>query len=339
MIQTIQMLKDKGLAHPDPWLPDNCIYQIIGGSVSYGVSSDFSDIDILGVVIPPKSIIFPFSSNLVYTYDKNPDVFEQYIEHGIYDPSDMGGKGREYDFTIYSLPKIFNLWAGGNPNALEMLFVSNEHIIQMTQIGKMIRDYRENFLSKECYKHFMAYLSSQIHKAKTKFKGADKIRALLDKYGEVTWANINSKGFNNAEKSLAEEYLKSKRLKKFIDENQAYDYKFMGNTVRLAYECETILNERTIDLKRFSQHVKSIREGNHSMEDVMQWLDEKEKALIATFQKSTIPERTDRDEIRKMLLHCLEMHYGSLDKMIEKTTISDVVLKKIIQVIEEHKAW
>ena len=39
---------------PPSWLVDNVMFEGLTGSVSYGVSNDTSDMDIVGFCIPPK---------------------------------------------------------------------------------------------------------------------------------------------------------------------------------------------------------------------------------------------------------------------------------------------
>lgn len=299
MIQTIQMLTKKGLASPPNWLCDNVIYATIVGSFAYGVSSDTSDCDIYGVCVEPRRQVFPFATGEhVYGFGKLPERFEQYIEHHIFDKDDLGGKGRTYDYTIFGLVKAFDLWSTGNPNCLEMLFTSNECIIQSTQLAKLIRDKREMFLTKQCYQKFIGYLSSQIHKAKIK-QPTGKRAELVEKH--------------------------------------SYDTKFIANSVRLAYECETILNERTIDLRRFSEHIKAIRRGEVALDEVMRWLDEKEVSLIKAHQESKIPQCVDMQEVTTFLLQCLEMHYGSIDKMVDRSTIEKQALNEIWNVLQRYK--
>lgn len=298
MIQTIQMLASKGLANPPRWLCDNMCYATVMGSLAYGTSSDSSDCDIYGFCIEPRRYVFPYSSSeYIFGFGKEPEKFEQYIQHHIFDEHDLGGKGRTYDYTIFGIIKAFNLWSSGNPNCLEMLFTSNEVIIQQTQIAKNIRDNAHIFLSKQCYAKFMGYSASQIHKAKIK--------------------NPNGK---RAE----------------LVKNHGFDSKFLANSVRLAYECETILNERTIDLRRFSDHVKGIRKGEYTLDEVMRWLDEKEKALIKCFSDSKIPENPNMEEVKNLLLVSLESHYGSIDKTIDRDTINGQALREILGVLDKY---
>ena len=55
----VSRLADRGLARPPRWLASNVQFETIMGSVAYGVSSDTSDMDIYGWVIPPRDEVFP----------------------------------------------------------------------------------------------------------------------------------------------------------------------------------------------------------------------------------------------------------------------------------------
>lgn len=298
-MKTLQQLTKLKLADPPKWLPNNSIYESLMGSVAYGISSDTSDCDIYGVVVPPKEYVFPYTNTgYIYGFGKKPNTFDQFIKHGIVCEDDMGGRGRVYDVTMFNIVKAFDLWMDGNPNCLEMLFTSHECIIHQTQASKLIRDNAELFLTKQCYPRFIGYLSSQIHKAKNKNPDG-KRKELVDKYG--------------------------------------YDTKFIANAVRLGYECEVILTERTMDLRRYKNHLKGIREGHYTLDEIMAWLDEKEKALIKIKQESKIPEKPDEAKIKALLLTCLESHYGSLDKCITIQDKHEQALKEINQVLERYK--
>jgi len=65
MVSRVQLMKQKGLISPPKWLPANIHYEVITGSVSYSVSSDTSDMDIVGFCIPRRkmySLIFAVKS-------------------------------------------------------------------------------------------------------------------------------------------------------------------------------------------------------------------------------------------------------------------------------------
>jgi predicted nucleotidyltransferase len=299
MIKNINKLIEQKFVTDSPkWLSDNVIYETLVGSQAYGVSTSDSDIDIYSVCIPTKNYLFPYTNTgYIYGFGKQPPAFDQYIKHGIVCKDDLGGKGRVYDVTVFNIVKAFDLWMGGNPNMLEMLFTANECILRQTQISKLIRDNAEIFLTKQCYPKFIGYLASQIHKVKTK-NPEGKRKELVELYG--------------------------------------YDTKFLANGVRLAYECEIILTERTMDLRRFSEHIKSIRKGERTLEETLAWLDEKEKVLIKLKHESKIPEKPDEQAIKALLMSCLEEHYGNLSDCVTTQTKQEQALLEINEILKKY---
>jgi len=82
----------------------------------------------------------------------------------------------------------------------------------------------------------------------------------------------------------------------------------------LSYECQQILEEGDLDLRRHSEHLKSIRRGDISESDIRKWFSEKEKYLESLYQTSTLQHKPDEAIIKQLLIDCLEHHFGSLEK-------------------------
>ena len=116
MASTTEKLTKKGHIHPPSWLPTNVMYEVITGSVAYGVSSDTSDMDFCGFGIPKKEIIFPHLAGEILDFGRQKKRFGQFQKHGVWVEDAMGGKGRTYDITIYNIIKFFQLNMECNPN-------------------------------------------------------------------------------------------------------------------------------------------------------------------------------------------------------------------------------
>ena len=205
-------------------------YEVIMGSLAYGVSSDSSDIDIYGFCIPNKSVVFPHTTGkYIFGYDKTvPNNFEQWQQHHVKDPE----KKKEYDFSIYNITKYFRLCADGNPNMVDSLFVPLRCVSHATAIGNLVREKRFDFLSKKCWHTFKGYAYSQMHKMDIKNPDG-KRRELIDKYGyDVKYAYHLVRLLNEVEQILLEgdldlernrEQLKSIRKGKWkIEEIKGY---------------------------------------------------------------------------------------------------------------------
>lgn len=294
----LQELSKKKLIHPPKWLVDNTMYLTITGSVAYAISNDTSDMDIYGWVIPPKEDVFPHLKGEIAGFGKQIQKFEQFQQHGTEDKDARGGDGRVYDFTIYSIVKYFQLCMENNPNMVDTLYTPYECILHSTNISKLVRDNRDMFLHKGAFHKFLGYAHSQLHKMDNK-NPIGKRAESIEKYG--------------------------------------FDVKYACHLVRLAYECEMILEEGTLDLRRHNEHLKQIRRGEVPQADIKRWFGEKEIQLTKLYQDSKLRNYPDQEKIKALLLSCLEEHYGNLENCIVTQTKSEQAILEINQILEKYK--
>jgi len=275
----VQHLEKRELIRPPSFLSSNTHYEVMMGSVAYGVSSDTSDMDIYGWCIPPKEVIFPHLAGEIMGFGRQKKKFQQYQQHHIFCKSDDAGKGKEYDVTIYNIVKYFSLCMENNPNMIDSLFVPRFCILHSTQIGEMVREKRKMFLHKGSWHKFKGYAYSQLHKMRTKAPEEGSKRAeLRDKFG--------------------------------------FDVKFAYHVVRLLDEVEQILNYGDIDLQRAREHLKEIRRGEVPEAEIRRWATEKEKYLEKLYEDSSLRHSPDEVAVKQLLIDCLEHHYGSLEKAV-----------------------
>ena len=174
-----------------------------------------------------------------------------------------------------------------NPNKIDSLFTPQDCVLHTTHVSEMLRDNRRMFLHKGCWPKFKGYAYSQLHKMTNK-----------DPIGK----------------------------RKAIREEFGFDVRFAYHTVRLLSECEQMLAEGDLDLRRNREHLKAIRRGDVSENDIRQWASDKEKQLEKLFVESKLPQRPDEAKIRDLLLNCLEEHYGKLDNCV---TVPDAAQRKL----------
>lgn len=178
-MNTVQSLLSKKLINPPKWLPDNIMYETITGSVAYAISNDTSDMDFYGWCIPPRKDVL--REGEIPGFGRQIQRFEQFIDHGIEDPSAMGGKGRVYDITIFSVVKYFQLCMDNNPNMIDTLYTPYECILHSTELGKLVRDNANIFLHKGCFHKFLGYAHSMCHKMSNKTEQKNDIQLILNK--------------------------------------------------------------------------------------------------------------------------------------------------------------
>jgi predicted nucleotidyltransferase len=296
MASRVQLMKQKGLISPPKWLPANIHYEVITGSVSYAVSSDTSDMDVVGFCIPPKEDVFPHLRGEIPGFGRQKKQFGDWQEHHIVDKETR----REYDFTIYSIVKFFNLAMENNPNMVDILFTPQRCVLFCSAVAQIVRDNRKLFLHKGSYHKFRGYAYAQLDKIGRKSNSSNpKRQADIEKYG--------------------------------------MDLKFAYHVVRLALEGEQILMEHDLDIERNSEILKAIRRGDWTEEKLRGWFNDKERHLEELYTKSTLRHSPDEETIKDLLMNCLEQHYGSLDNAVKREVPVDRLIADMKAVIEKYE--
>jgi predicted nucleotidyltransferase len=292
----LKKLTKAQVAHPPSWLPDNTHYMTIMGSDAYGVSSDSSDIDVYGFCMPPKDMVFPHLRGEIPGFGTQIKRFEVWQEHHLNQP----GTDREYDFSIYSIVKYFQLCMENNPNMVDSLFTPNRCVLHQTPVAVMVRENRKLFLCKKSFHTFKGYSYAQLAKIKAKKNAENPKRAAdIAKYG--------------------------------------FDLKMAYHVVRLANECHQILEEGDLDLERSREQLKSIRRGDWTFAQIEEYFERYERLLSDIYAKSELPHSPREEEIKDLLLKCLEQHYGSLDQVIKRQLPVDKLLNEISAIVEKYR--
>lgn len=282
--------------HPPKWLLANTCYLAKVGSESYGAKVGDSDTDIQGICIPPKADIFPHLRGEIVGFGRQIQRFEVWQEHHVFDEQ----KNLEFDFSVYSIVKFFHLAMENNPNILDVISVPTKCVVHATAIGQMIRDNRKLFYHAGCFHKFRGYAFAQFSKLE---KGANK---------------RNPRRAENIEKF-------------------GYDTKFLMHVVRLALECEQLLLTGELILDKDSQTLLSIRRGEWDLDDAKKWWVSKERDLETAYTNcKVLPHVPNQDAIKKLLLNCIEQHYGSLDAVIKTPIKSEQLISDLKDLIEKY---
>ncbi len=370
MASEVLRLANKGLIKP-PQYCKNTQYEVMCGSVAYGVSSDTSDMDIYSFCVPSKDIVFPHLAGEINGFGKKAERFEQFQQHHI---KDMEVR-KEYDIVVYNIVKYFQLTAECNPNMVDSLFVPPNCVLHRTDIGDLVRNNRKLFLSKKAVHTFKGYAFSQLELCKGKtHKGLKELLAfeednnishkirfkkvveIMESKGATITSEVRelvdnvSKYCYDLSAPIPE--LTDEQWKKYyelyvnaIDHSvraemikfYGVDVKFMYHIVRLINEARQILLEGDIDLQRDREHLKAIRRGEVPFEEVQKWFFEQEKAIMKIADDSNaVPHNVRWEELRQLLINCLEQYYGNLENCVANLNKSDIVLKQITQILKDN---
>jgi predicted nucleotidyltransferase len=292
----IQKLVSAERIRPPSWLPNNTMYLTIMGSVAYAVSSDTSDMDLYGFCMPPKEIVFPHLTGQIEGFGKQIEKFDQWQEHHVKAPDSK----QEYDFSIYSIVKYFQLVMQNNPNMIDSLFTARNLVVHSTPIAEMVRERRREFLHKGAWHKFKGYSYAQLGKIKSKSNHSNPKRAeSIAKYG--------------------------------------FDVKFAYHVVRLLNEVEQIMVEQDLDLQRNAEQLKSIRRGEWTLEEIETYFQDKERSLEHVYATSTLPHSADEARIKQLLLDCLEHHYGNLSRVVSRDASAAQLVRDLDAVLARYR--
>lgn len=204
---------------------------------------------------------------------------------------------KEYDITVYNIIKYFQLVMENNPNMIDSLFTSEDCVLHATQIGRLVRDNRHIFLHKGCWHKFRGYSFAQWKKIK-KEHPIGKRAELVEKYG--------------------------------------WDIKFGYHLIRLLDECVEILEEGNLTLGRNAEYYKAIRAGAIPLTEVEKRFYALQETLEKLYHESKLQYQPDESKIKNLLLKCLEIHYGSLDKCIVQVGKEEEILRKIKELVKDY---
>ena len=146
---TIEQIKEKINSNEYDFLRDNihlgdkiCLLGL-GGSYAYGTNNENSDLDIRGFALNSKEEILTNEN------------FEQVTNE-------------KTDTTIYSFNKLISLLSNCNPNVIEMLGLKEEHYLYKNEIGQLLIDNANLFLSKKAIQSFGGYATAQLRRLDNK---------------------------------------------------------------------------------------------------------------------------------------------------------------------------
>ena len=119
------------------------------GSRGYGLETATSDYDYRGIFIATKPYYFGLSQieQQDQGWDETPSEKFPYLSK---------------DTCIYELRKFLNLAIDNNPNILELLWFKD--YIHLTEVGKILQQHRQTFLSKRIKQTYSGYGYAQIKK-------------------------------------------------------------------------------------------------------------------------------------------------------------------------------
>lgn len=256
----------------NPHLGGSMIFATFGGSHAYGTNTPDSDIDIRGCAFNSRTDILGRTN------------FEQVIDN----PTDT---------TIYSFNKLIHLLSDCNPNTIELLGCKPEQYVFFNDIGRMMVEQRDMFLSQKAVHAFGGYATQQLRRlqaalARDRYDQSEKEKQILSSCkSSMTSFNDRYQEFENGAIHLYVDESQREDLDTeiFLDVNLTHyplrDYKNIWsdlNTIVKEYGKITQRNKKK-DEAHLNKHAL------HLIRLYLMCLDILEKQEINTYRGADLP--------------------------------------------------
>lgn len=252
--------KEYDFLRTNPKLKDRIILLVVGGSYSYGTNSKNSDIDIRGIYLETKDVSLGFNDELQYN-DTNTDT------------------------VMYSLKKFLNLVRECNPNIIEMLYAKEEHYLYLSDLGKVLLQNRDLFLTKRAAYSFSGYANVQLNRLENALA-----RDTLTEFDKMRHINNSIENMIN---SFETKYkLSQNDIKTYIDND------IEGNP------------QIYIDFKLNHFPVKKLKSINEEVNQVLQ-----------SYNKTISHRNNKKDDyhLNKHMMHLVRLYYMGIEILKNKT--------------------
>lgn len=134
------------------------ILATIVGSRAYGIHTASSDLDVIGVAVPPANVLFGCTKHFEQSSGREAIGWLR----SCLSVSEEAAAQNGFEGTIYSLQKFCQLAMAGNPSILDVLFCDDTDVLWATPEGELLRKRRDLFLSQRCRHTFSGYAMQQL---------------------------------------------------------------------------------------------------------------------------------------------------------------------------------
>ena len=318
------------------------------GSKVLGIDTDESDIDLLGVVIPPKKMREQFFFDWEQLESKE-DYFSQF--RGLMDQKSVEQTKNGLEGTVMNLDKYMRLSAKCNPTLLAPMFAADHHILRSDTRGELLRSKAKAFLSLKAHKSFIGYAVSQLKriqghkrwfdnppvKPNRKERGLSISHKILNNEQLQAFKTLGAKQMvklgikDDLAKEIMAEIQYSKDMENYkryetwrknrnpvrakLEEECSFDTKHAAHLVRLLNVGEEIVKTGEVHIDRTeidASMLLDIRNGLWTYEELINYSEKKQKEIddFVKSGESPLPEEPDWPVIEELYLNLLNMWDG-----------------------------
>lgn len=309
---------------------NNKILEIKSGSYLYGLNTPTSDLDYNGIFIPNKEYILGFKN-----CEEVDLSFTSKLENG-------KNSKDAIDRKFYEFRKYIKLALQNNPNITELLFVNDENIVFINDIGRKLLNNYELFIHKGLKERFIGYAISQKKKMIikkdnlfalenglsliNKLISEDKDKWLLPQCDGLYNFNdlfiiknqndnhyrvgdrllVKNMTVKRAKQELEEIISMSSNRKELIKEF-GVDTKYAHHLIRLLLEGKELLETGKLIFPLVNRkELLDIKTGKWSLDEILKYAEQLENELINIYNNTKLQSKPNYDKVEKFMMEVLE---------------------------------
>lgn len=270
---------------------------VLSGSQLYGYATPESDEDLLGFVRPP----IEREVGMIHRFEQKTPSQEDL---------DAGD-----DRKVYSLRKFLTQLSRNDTQCLEILFAPATHIRVCTEIGQMVINARDMFVTKQLYKRFAGYAYSEFRKvravAEVPQKQTPDEKTLIDQIRNTfrptkkVMDGVLDLLYEDKPKKQVSVYHKLGAARKSSIDKFGYSVKNAAHCIRLLAEGVELLSTGNLVYPLSPKVVsllRQIRAGELKFEEVEAIFHQYEEDLKKACDASCLPEKVDMEEVNALFL-------------------------------------
>lgn len=144
------------------------LFVTLAGSHAHGTARSGSDIDLRGVFLAPLewrlSLFRPLAEIEAPLGGRLGAEVEQRLRRH---PTASASLGVKTECVLFDIAKFLSLCAAGNPNALEILFASEDDWLHVTPAWRLVHGERHRFLTRKVQQTYLGYAMAQLKRIGT----------------------------------------------------------------------------------------------------------------------------------------------------------------------------
>ncbi len=301
-------------------------------------------------LLPDGLILLGYRGSIahnMYTPSSNPDSIDDKDLMGVYvaAPEHYLGFGRddvkeafikEWDSVCYEIRKFIGLLLKCNPNVLSLLWIDEPHILYQNELGRLLRDNRQLFVSKQAYHSFTGYAYGQFKRMTHFNQEAQREMAALEE--EIDKHNVNLSDPHAAQEQrdtlIASGEFSGQKLGELLDRYNAikrqyfsggymgakrrelvrrvgYDAKNAAHLIRLLRMGVEFLVEGELHVARAdADNLMAIKRGEWSLERVKEEAERLFKLAEEAYIRSSLPAKPDNAKGENLCMEIIRQYHG-----------------------------